>query len=311
MKNLKLFHLLLLSLLFIACDNKNEIAPSASQKVTSDFLTQIPYCECEKIEGIQKPLVNEPKPIKRKWGRELFTFFEYDTKGRLIKENEYIITPDIGKYPLHVADYEYDGNGKLMKKNIFQVIVQRDTSEQITATSQSLAESIEYLYRGAELVQEKHLFHRRDISNLTTYQYDCKGNLTSKTFQNNIISYSDLFPPSSSSFFKYDCSGNIAKEYKRTVSKNGQIFSYQVQLIAYIYENNLLINKDIYDENGILSQKEIYSYDSEKRLIEIKTDDFQSYVSTITERRNYLNGKLVELIKNPTSAFPTITTFEY
>lgn len=311
MKNLMLNHLLfgLMLLVMLSCKGKNDISPNESQLTNADFLPQIPYCECEKIIVAQPISKNEAKPTKKTWS-EFFTLFDYDVEGRLAKETEYISAADVPTRPIKSVTYEYE-SGFLRRKNFFDIVIQIDSLGELLSAQPSLKIVIDYTYAGDKITQEKHSFLQDQVFGLITYRYDCKGNMIEKKVIKDLYPNYEGKQPAGHFLFKHDCNGNIAKEYQRLEIRDWRSIIYETRLIAYEYENKQLRSKNIYNESQQLIQKELYSYDSENNLIEIRLEDYRDYTTTILERRNYWGGKLIEQILNPNARFPTVTKFQY
>lgn len=311
MKNLILNHFLLglMLLILLSCNGKNEISPTESLLTNTDFLPQVPYCECEKIIAAQPTTKNEAKPIKKTWS-EFFTLFDYDTQGRLARETEYISAIDVPTRPIKSVTYEYE-NDFLKRKNFFDMVIQIDSLGELLSVQPSLKIVIDYTYTGDKIIQEKHSFLRDQVFGLIAYRYDCKGNMVEKRVTTDLFPNYEVKQPASHFLFKYNCNGNIAKEYQRLEIRDWWSITYEIRLIGYEYENQKLRSKNIYNENQQLIQKELYSYDRENNLIEIRLEDYRDYTTTILERRNYWGGKLIEQILNPDSRFPTVTKFQY
>ena len=107
-----------LLMIFYACrSSENTINPSENLNTSYDFLPQVPYCECSNIQKKEIISTNKPKPIRQAWGENIIDF-EYDDRGRLVKERGFISAPDIGTVPLQLITYEYPNSGNLSKKNI-------------------------------------------------------------------------------------------------------------------------------------------------------------------------------------------------
>ena len=235
------------------------------------------------------------------------TAYEYDEKGRLIKEYGFM-----NDSPFSVTTIIYDENGNKIEEKI------------VRNKRPTIWEKFEYTTDGLML---NCIDYDNDGNKIfwTSFEYDQNGKMLSEINYdaNDILTDKHIYSYEEDDICTkttYDKDGNIKKINKTTYDKNGNVLN-----IITSNAEDTIINEEynIYDENGNLtlssgksygnpSLKSVYEYNNDGKVIKCSHEDFYNNRKTSMKYEYDELGNLIKESKIDECGITTYTAeYEY
>jgi RHS repeat-associated protein len=257
-------------------------------------LIQYKYSEDARIEKILKPQ-----------GRYLE--ISYDKKARVESIKEPIGTNGL---PISTFTFQYEGNKtKVLNAANQQTIYNFDKNKRLrnieTFDQNQLVKKEIFEWSVNGWLKSKGIGASRFVSNLQEYEYDCYGNVISKTIYGNLTgemrqeSFSPLHKDQVDQYtIQYEYSNDERNLLIKKTTQQGFVIFYH-----YLHDRNLCF-EEFRSYNGVIKERIFRTYDSNGQLQSIIEDDGsaqnESLLNDVTYRKI---KKIYAVTKEGTAAF--------